>query len=215
MVGGRRSVRTPAGDVEVLDVGDRDAPPVLLLHGQGSSAAMWEPYAPALAFDFRVLAPTVADPAAPGPVRALLDHLGIEGPAVVGHGEGGAAGLLLAAEGRARTLVLIAAAGDGPGLATTLGEVARREVPTLLVWGEEDDVVPVQAAERLQEAIPTAALAVLPGRGHRVTEEAAPTVATLLMEFLRSRYLGRAHAHGQAGPVMLPLERRPPREEER
>ena len=213
MGGGRRSAPIPPGDVRLLDAGDPGAPPVLLLHGRGASGAMWEPFVPGLALDLRVLVPTLADPSEVEPVRGLLDRLGRPAPAVVAHGEGAAAGLLLGAEGRARVLVLLSAPVMGPELRAARDAVARRELPTLLVWGEEDDVVPVEAAEGLQDAIPTAALAVLPGCGHRVTEEAAPTVATLIAEFLRSRYLGRTHAHGPHGPVMLSLERRRPREE--
>ncbi|HXF74186.1 MAG TPA: alpha/beta hydrolase, partial [Actinomycetota bacterium] len=143
-------------------------------------------------------------------VGELLDTLGVAGAAAVGEGSGGGVAALLAARGRVRTLVLVGATDVDDAAAA---ELARREVPTLLVWGEEDRLVPVEAAEALQERIPTAALAVLPGRGHGVAEEATPTVATLIVEFLRSRHLGERHSHAPAGPVMLSLGRRPPGEE--
>jgi pimeloyl-ACP methyl ester carboxylesterase len=204
-----------AGELAVLEAGDPGTPAVLLLHGSLSSSGMWRAYVPALAPSFHVLAPDLPAGTAPeveaqaDRIGELLDALGAADPAAVGHGSGGGAAAVLAARGRVRTLVLVGASGIDDELAEAL---ARREVPTLLVWGEEDEVVPVAEAERLQDRIPTAALAVLPGCGHLVAEDAAPTVATLLVEFLRSRHLGARHSHAPAGPVMLSLERRPPRE---
>jgi pimeloyl-ACP methyl ester carboxylesterase len=40
------------------------------------------------------------------------------------------------------------------------------EVPTLLVWGEEDRRSPMNIAEQFREAIPTAELAIIAGAGH-------------------------------------------------
>jgi len=210
-------VGLPAGELAVLEAGEPTAPAVLLLHGSQGSPGMWRAYVPALAPPFRVLAPDLVGPGGTAPrpeaqadrIGELLDALEAVDPAAVGHGSGGGAAAVLAARGRVRTLVLIGASGVGDRVA---GELGRREVPTLLVWGEEDRVVPVAEAERLQDLIATAALAVLPGCGHHVTEDAAPTVATLVVEFLRSRHLGARHSHAPAGPVMLSLERRPPRE---
>ncbi len=216
---GTRRVRVGAGELAVLEAGDPRAPALLLLHGSAASSAMWAAYVPALAPSFRVLVPDLpgGGPGGAPPdtearadaLEELLGRLGAADPAAVGHGSGGAVAALLAARGAVRTLVLVGASGIDEGVA---GELGRREVPTLLVCGEEDRVVPVAEAERLQDRVPTAALAVLPGCGHLVTEEAAPTVATLLVEFLRSRHLGARHSHAPAGPVMLSLERRPPRE---
>lgn len=214
-----RRVRVGPGELAVVEAGDPRAPALLLLHGSAASSAIWATYVPALAPSFRVLAPDLPGggrEGAPPDVEAradaveeLLGRLAAVDPAAVGHGSGGGVAALLAARGAVRTLVLVGASGVDERVA---GELGRREVPTLLVWGEEDRVVPVAEAERLQDRIPTAALAVLPGCGHLVTEEAAPTVATLLVEFLRSRHLGARHSHAPAGPVMLSLERRPPRE---
>ena len=42
----------------------------------------------------------------------------------------------------------------------------RIRVPTLVVWGKEDRLLPLEHARAFQQAIPGAALAVLPGCGH-------------------------------------------------
>jgi pimeloyl-ACP methyl ester carboxylesterase len=94
-------------------------------------------------------------------------------------------------------------------------ELSALEIPVLLLWGEEDPFFPVAMAERLQEAMPTASLALLPGCGHFLPEEATETIGPLMLEWLRARYLGEGHEHPEpAGPIAISLGRRPPIEQE-
>jgi pimeloyl-ACP methyl ester carboxylesterase len=95
--------------------------------------------------------------------------------------------------------------GSPPG-AEDLG---RLEIPTLVLWGENDPFLPAELAERLGEALPMAAVALLPGCGHLVTEEASETVLPLVFQYLRRQYLGVPHGHDE-GPVTVELGRRPP-----
>lgn len=88
------------------------------------------------------------------------------------------------------------------------------DVPTLLLWGEDDPYAPVDAAERLADAIPGSTLAVLPGCSHFLPDDAPDTVVPLVVEWLRGRYLGLTHRH-ESGPVEVFLGRRPPPEAER
>ncbi|HZD79147.1 MAG TPA: alpha/beta fold hydrolase [Actinomycetota bacterium] len=110
-------------------------------------------------------------------------------------------------EGAAALLRLVRAL-DGRGLAGREGELARLDIPILLLWGEDDAYLPVDIAERLAEAVPTASLAVLPGCSHFLPEDAPETIAPLMFEYLRSRYLGRSHEH-RGGPVVVELQRKP------
>jgi len=102
---------------------------------------------------------------------------------------------------------------DGRGLAGREQELERLEVPTLILWGEEDPYLPAELAERLGETIPTASVALLPGCSHLLPEDAPQTIAPLVFEYLRSRYLEVPHTH-EAGPVAVELGRRPPGKEE-
>jgi pimeloyl-ACP methyl ester carboxylesterase len=86
--------------------------------------------------------------------------------------------------------------------------LAELEVPTFVVWGEDDRFLPVALAERLGDVLPDVTVALLPGCGHLVIEDAPETVAPLLFQWLRSRYLGIEHRH-EAGPVAVELGRRP------
>jgi pimeloyl-ACP methyl ester carboxylesterase len=190
------------------DLGDGESPPVVLLHGSGGDAAMWDPLAPLLAPWMRVLTPrvpaegNVADRA--GAVRRELDVLGIGRAALVGHAEGAAIAELLAVEGRADALVLMDAAPLDPDDEAGLSGL---EIPALVIWGEDDDVVDVANAERLGDLLPMAAVAVLPGCGHHVLADAPETVASLVFQWLRSRYLKMEHRH-EGGPVVVELGRR-------
>jgi 2-hydroxymuconate-semialdehyde hydrolase len=73
--------------------------------------------------------------------------------------------------------------------------------------GRDDEL-----AERMSDTLPGSTLALLPGCSHFVTEDAPQTVAPLVFEYLRARYLGEAHDHGHAPgaePVEVFLERPP------
>jgi len=98
----------------------------------------------------------------------------------------------------------------GRGLAGRDADLAALDVPAFVVWGEEDGFLPVDLAERLGEALGFSMVALLPGCGHFVGEDAWQTVGQLLYEFLRLRYLKDAHGHVEAGPVPVFLERPTP-----
>jgi pimeloyl-ACP methyl ester carboxylesterase len=58
------------------------------------------------------------------------------------------------------------------------------EVPALVVWGEEDAIVPRAAAQDWLEALPHATSVLLPDIGHQVDLEAPTELASLVSEFL-------------------------------
>jgi haloalkane dehalogenase len=64
------------------------------------------------------------------------------------------------------------------------GRLAALEVPTLLLWGENDPFAPVAGAHRFQREIPHAELVVLEGTGHFVQEDAPERVAAEIGRFL-------------------------------
>jgi pimeloyl-ACP methyl ester carboxylesterase len=290
----KRRLRTSAGEFAYVEMGDAENPAVVLLHGFPTSSYLWRNIAPLFSPWMHVIAPDLlgcGDSEAPdvdlglraqaGYVRELLDGLGIETYAVVGHGIGGGIAQLLALEGGVGTMILVDAvafdawpseatrevqlhlsaadevvvsamirtafdlgmghrerlqeedlqeylrpyagsegsaacvrlvrAMDGRGLDGTEEALARLEIPVLVLWGESDPYLPISVAERLGDVITTAAVALLPGCSHFLPEDAPETIAPLMFEFLRSRYLGVAHSHG--GPVVVELGRRPKGEE--
>lgn len=63
-------------------------------------------------------------------------------------------------------------------------DVARVAVPTLVMWGEEDALIPFSAAAWYQDALPDAELVHYPGIGHLPMEEAPERSVADLREFL-------------------------------
>jgi pimeloyl-ACP methyl ester carboxylesterase len=59
-------------------------------------------------------------------------------------------------------------------------------VPTLIVWGEEDRVIPVAHAHQTHEAIPGSKLAVLPGAGHFLPFEQPEWFTEVLLDFFET-----------------------------
>jgi 3-oxoadipate enol-lactonase len=58
------------------------------------------------------------------------------------------------------------------------------DVPALVVVGQEDELTPPSAARALTDAIPSAAMTVIPGAGHLSPLEAPTAVSRVLAEFL-------------------------------
>jgi pimeloyl-ACP methyl ester carboxylesterase len=96
-----------------------------------------------------------------------------------------------------------------PGNRAAFGDRARRasrpedyqrlpelRVPTLILWGEQDQWIPVAHAERFHAAIPDSRLVRYPDLGHLPMEEDPARTARDVMEFLR-RTMPEAAARGQ------------------
>ena len=64
--------------------------------------------------------------------------------------------------------------------------LTRISAPTLIVWGEQDLLMPVSVGQALHEAMPGSRFSVLPGAGHHVTAEAAAAFNRLVLDFLSS-----------------------------
>jgi 3-oxoadipate enol-lactonase len=76
---------------------------------------------------------------------------------------------------------LAAVVGHGPA-----GRLRALEVPTLVLSGDADRVIPVENAYRLAALIPGARLHVLSGAGHAFPLEREEETARLLLEHFRS-----------------------------
>lgn len=58
------------------------------------------------------------------------------------------------------------------------------KIPTLLIWGDEDPVVPISSATELKEYLASSEMVTLPGMGHLLVEEAPEECAGLICEWL-------------------------------
>jgi pimeloyl-ACP methyl ester carboxylesterase len=70
-----------------------------------------------------------------------------------------------------------------PALPHMLGKI---RVPTLIVWGNDDVIVPLECGERFQQAIPGATLRTLEACGHFAHLDQPQRLATLVRDFCAS-----------------------------
>ena len=185
---------------------DAERPTLLLLHDHGAGPEQWREFVPLFEARFLVLTPELGEDEDPAAAAARLrGTVHSERFGVIGLGAGGAVAQELARGGDVEALVLLGA----PKVATD-DELAAFDFPVLLLWGEDDEVVPADVGEALNDAIPTSTLGLLPGVGHDLVAESAPTIAPMIYEYLRVRYLRAPHEHAHEGIVRIQLERRPP-----
>ncbi|HRL13749.1 MAG TPA: alpha/beta fold hydrolase, partial [Aggregatilineales bacterium] len=79
---------------------------------------------------------------------------------------------------------LLALTRDSAG--NLLGEDRVRTIsaPTLIIWGDQDTVTPLQDGERLAQLIAGSRLEIIPDAGHQPYEEAAERFNALLITYL-------------------------------
>ena len=87
--------------------------------------------------------------------------------------------------------------GDGPTIDSVLRSqesgrerldevIGKLSMPTLIVWGEQDEMIPVSVGQRLQRMIPGSRLEVIPECGHVPALEKPSEFTRCLLDFLNS-----------------------------
>jgi pimeloyl-ACP methyl ester carboxylesterase len=94
---------------------------------------------------------------------------------------------------------------DTAALARAEAAMPAWQLPVMILWGEDDALIPADAGERLNEAIHSSAFGLVPGCGHLLPEDAPETIFPIIAEYLRANYLRLPHGHDTAGPVLVPL----------
>jgi pimeloyl-ACP methyl ester carboxylesterase len=272
-----RSIEIDGGNVNYVDMGSGDAPPVLFVHGLGGCWQNWLENVPRVAQERRVIAPDLPGFGAsemplerisiPGYgqfLDKLCDRLGLDEVVIVGNSMGGFVGAEVAIQfpSRVERLVLVSAAGLsitnvrrrpvqtwGRAVAAlgaygaahlrpaivrprlrhlTLGYVARHptrlradlcweimsgagrpgfvdalnalldydfrdrigeiRVPTFIVWGSDDMLVPVEDASEFERLIPNSRKVIFEDTGHVPMLERPETFNALLIEFLAEEF---------------------------
>jgi pimeloyl-ACP methyl ester carboxylesterase len=174
-------------------------PPLVYLHG-GGAAGLWRRFHALLAERFEVYAPDhpgfgaseeradLADVAGlASHYLDLTDGLELERALLVGASFGGrvACELALRAPERFSQLVLLAPVGlerirPSGDVAPRLGSIA---LQTLLIWGDDDRIVPPAHGERFAELLPDARLHTIRDCGHGLPFEAPEAIADAIAAF--------------------------------
>jgi pimeloyl-ACP methyl ester carboxylesterase len=64
-------------------------------------------------------------------------------------------------------------------------DIAVTGQPTLIIWGEKDEHIPLKYAERLHREIPHSQLVIIPNANHLVLFDAPDAVAEVMVDFIR------------------------------
>ena len=117
------------------------------------------------------------------------------------------------AQEREAFLHVLRAVVDWRGQVVTMTDRAylALNMPTCVMWGERDSVLPVRHAELARAVIPDARIDIVPGAGHFPHEEFPDRFVTLLTDFIRrtdpsvydvQRWRGLIR-HGRTRPVLM------------
>lgn len=83
------------------------------------------------------------------------------------------------------TLDALLAMGASPHASDLPEGLRETAAPTLIIWGDQDLVLPLRHAKRLARDLPNAELVILEGAGHVPNEEFPDVVNRLMLDFLR------------------------------
>jgi len=188
-----KELRFNGARIHYLEAGE--GPPVLLLHGQRFSAETWRELGTLELLarqGYRAVALDLpgyggSEPSVEPPERFLASVLPLlaDSPiAVVSPSMSGRFSfpLLVRRPGFVAGFVAVAPVGIQENLASVRG----MDLPALLIWGENDKVVPLRAARALGEALPNSRQVVLKGAGHPSYLDATADFHRELLLFLRA-----------------------------
>ena len=193
-------LEVPGGRVHALACGAPEQDLVLLLHGGRFRADTWRELGTltllarsgfrALALDWPGYGATPAFAAEPEPralLEAVLDRVGAARALVVAPSLAGtfAFPLVAGAPARVAGFVPIAPAGIDD-----FAPQAGARVPTLILWGEKDEIVPVARATELAGRLPGARVEILPGASHPCYLDRPELFHGLLVAFAREAFGG-------------------------
>jgi pimeloyl-ACP methyl ester carboxylesterase len=189
-------VRTRAlqgGALHALEAGPSEGALVLLLHGARFSASTWRELGTlevlaragyhALALDWPGFGATPAWASEPDPstlLTGVCDELAAARVVLVGPSLGGRFALEFMRSSAARVAALVAVAPAGAG------DFAPEawSTPTLLLWGERDEIVPVAQGRALAARLGGARLEVLSGAAHPCYLDQPERFHAVLLGFL-------------------------------
>jgi pimeloyl-ACP methyl ester carboxylesterase len=179
--------------VRYLIEGDEKGRPVVLLHGARFEAETWKTIGTMKALagaGYKVIAVDLpgfgrSEKSEVPPrawLRALLDRLKLERPVIVSPSMSGRFSLPLVTGDPRRVSGFVAVAPVGiPDHKDRLPRIA---VPVLAVWGEDDDVVPLEQADLLVKSVKTGRKVVIPGAGHACYMSDPAAFHDALLDFL-------------------------------
>jgi pimeloyl-ACP methyl ester carboxylesterase len=165
----------------------------VLLHGASFNALTWRTIGtlaalsqagyPAFAIDLPGFGESPTGHASPRTwLATLLKELAIERPVIVSPSMSGRYALPFLIESRAQAAGLVAVAPVG--ILSHRHELHQIEVPVLAIWGELDEIVPLEQADLLVRSVKQGRKVVMKGGNHAPYMRDPQAFHTALLEFL-------------------------------
>lgn len=193
------AIRSEHGEVAYrklhwLEAGPENGWPVLLLHGQRFSSAIWQKVGTlarladagfhAIALDLPGYGASPPSPAHPIDLAEFIAARKLAAPVVLAPSMSGRFALPLVTEHPEQVSGFVAVAPVE--LPTYSSALKKLVLPTLILWGEKDDVVPVYQAKDLHDWVKDSKLVILSGAGHPCYLDKPDEFNAALVEFVRS-----------------------------
>ena len=183
------------GRIHYLEAGPPGAPSVLFLHGASFSAQTWQDLGTlallaqngywAVAVDLPSFGQSGRVSGQPQDfLLELMERLSLTQPVLVSPSMSGGYSLPLVAQQPEKLKGFVAVAPVGiPSFERQLKGI---ELPTLAIWGSNDQIVPVTQAERLCHLLPNAQKVILENAGHACYMRATDDFHQHLIQFVES-----------------------------
>lgn len=183
------------GRIHYLEAGLPDAPSVLFLHGASFSAQTWQDLGTlallarqgywTVAMDLPGFGQSGQVSGQPSDfLIELMERLSLTQPILVSPSMSGGYSLPLVVQHPEKLRGFVAVAPVGiPSFERQLKGI---ELPTLAIWGSNDQIVPVTQAERLCHLLPNAQKVILENAGHACYMRATDDFHQHLVKFIKS-----------------------------
>jgi abhydrolase domain-containing protein 14 len=180
--------------IHYLEAGGSGRPAVLFLHGASFSARTWQSLGTlsllagqgyrAVAVDLPGFGQSEpGNPDQPGVFLVqLMEQLTVDRPVLVSPSMSGSYSLPLVARYPEKLRGFVAVAPVG--ISQYEPELPGNQLPALAVWGSDDQIVPLEQAERLVRWMPNARLVVLENAGHACYLQATAEFHRHLTQFV-------------------------------
>ena len=187
-------IQIQTANLHYLEAGDSDHPPILFLHGASFSAQTWKDLGTLKRLSsqgYRVIALDLpgygkSDRIATYQAEVLpklFDKLNLTGAILVSPSMSGTYSLPFLVEHSEQLRGFVAVAPVG--IMKMSHKLEGLQLPTLAIWGNEDQIVPVEQANLLVQLMPHAEKVILPKVGHACYMKATNKFHDALLDFIK------------------------------
>ncbi|MHB1908234.1 MAG: alpha/beta fold hydrolase [Nitrososphaerales archaeon] len=189
-----REVWLESGERVTLRTEGSSEQTLLLLHALDAHSGTWRKVIPELAKDYRIIAPTFprgkkSDQEKINEYSLALSEictqLEIEKASICGNSLGGWLAMDYAVKNpkKVKKIVLEDSAGYGRDI---VREFSKLNIPTLVIWGNDDLTIPIEEGNLLQAQIKSSKLVIIKGGGHISHWNTPEQFLSIVQRFLKS-----------------------------